>query len=78
MRRLAVAFAVMQPAGAFTLLGAVYWLVFAESVRLALVALRDPEPMSPIARRAEDLPATAWRRPLPSGTTLTMEGAPWA
>lgn len=50
MRRLAVALAVGVPIGSFALFGAVYWLVFAETVRVTVIALRAPQ----AAARIED------------------------
>lgn len=43
MRRVAVVLAVGVPIGSFALFGAVYWLVFAETVRVTVVALRAPQ-----------------------------------
>lgn len=42
MRRVAVTLAVLVPVGTFTLMGVVYWLAFAETVRLTVSALRAP------------------------------------
>lgn len=42
MKRTAVTLAVMVPAGAFSLFAAVYWLAFAESLRVTIAALRTP------------------------------------
>ena len=42
MKRWAITLAVMVPVGSFALLGAVYWLVFAETVRVTITALREP------------------------------------
>ena len=43
-QRLVVALAVMVPVGSFALLGGLYWLVFAETVRVTVSALRAPLP----------------------------------
>jgi hypothetical protein len=42
MRRMAAGFAVLVPAGWFVLLGIVYWLTWAATVRRAVVALGVP------------------------------------
>lgn len=39
-RRLAVTVGVIVPVGSFALLAGLYWLVFAESVRMTVAALR--------------------------------------
>ena len=49
MRRAATGFAVFVPAGWFLLLGAVYWLGWAATVRRTVRALRLP-----VASRVED------------------------
>ena len=43
-RRLVVALAVIVPVGSFALLGGLYWLVFAETIRVTVTALRTPPP----------------------------------
>ena len=49
-RRIAVTLAVGVPIGSFALFGALYWLVFAETVRMTVRALRAPA----AAARIED------------------------
>jgi hypothetical protein len=43
-QRLVIAFAVVVPIGSFALLGGLYWLVFAETVRVTVNALMTPVP----------------------------------
>ena len=42
-QRLVIALAVMVPVGSFALLGGLYWLVFAETVRVTVTALQQED-----------------------------------